>query len=354
MKKKFINYGLVILLLVLTFYFIFKCNNFENIYTYIMNADIKFIIMALSFMFFYKACDAKMIQITLESISEKIEFRKALKYAMIGFYYSAITPFASGGQPAQIYHMTKDQISLASSSATLIIKFVFYQSVITVYSAILFLFSHQLIKNQIDKFIVFIEIGLLINIIGVIFVFMTIINGKMVKKIADKIFNIIYKIKKVKNIDKRKKQLEDHIEEYNESLKQIGGNKKLIVQLTLLTFIQLNLFFSVSYLVYRALGLTGNSLLEFISVQALLTMAVSFIPSPGALGASEGGFIALFRMFFPKDILSTGMVLWRGITYYIVLLIGAIIALISQIRNSNKKAFLKPKKFNSSNKNNSI
>jgi hypothetical protein len=48
------------------------------------------------------------------------------------------------------------------------------------------------------------------------------------------------------------------------------------------------------------------------------------------------------------------MVLWRGITYYIVLLIGAIIALISQIRNSNKKAFLKPKKFNSSNKNNSI
>lgn len=345
MKKKIFNYGLVFLLIGLTAYFIFRNHDLTILRSNLAHANLNYILLSLGCMILYKCTDGRMIQITLKSIYGRVSFRKAMKYAMIGFYYSAVTPFASGGQPAQVYHMSKDQITLAASSATLIIKFVFYQTMVTLYSLVLYFVAQDFVRAQIKGMMFLIELGLFLNILAITFVFLTIFNEKLVRKIANGILNLIHRFKKLKYMEKYRESIGEHIDEYKESLDKISGNKALILRLFILTFVQLNCYFIVPYLVYLAFGLSGKSFIYFIAVQALLTMAVSFIPSPGALGVSEGGFVALFRLFFPPGILISAMVLWRGITYYAVLLIGGMVALISHIRSINKKAFLKPKNY---------
>lgn len=49
---------------------------------------------------------------------------------LIGFFYSCITPSASGGQPAQIYYMSKDGLDVSVSTLVLMIVTITYKAVL--------------------------------------------------------------------------------------------------------------------------------------------------------------------------------------------------------------------------------
>ena len=51
--------------------------------------------------------DALIIKYLLAAICGSIGFKESMIVALVGQYYNAVTPFASGGQPVQIYYMAK-------------------------------------------------------------------------------------------------------------------------------------------------------------------------------------------------------------------------------------------------------
>ena len=59
----------------------------------------------------------------LKTLHAKSNFWKNVKYSLIGFFFSGITPAASGGQPMQVYYMHKDKIPAAHATLTLLINF---------------------------------------------------------------------------------------------------------------------------------------------------------------------------------------------------------------------------------------
>ena len=50
----------------------------------------------------------------------------------------------------------------------------------------------------------------------------------------------------------------------------------------------------------------------------------SFVPLPGATGGIEYAFMSFFGYFITKPTISTVMILWRFMTYYLGILLGAI------------------------------
>ena len=58
----------------------------------------------------------------LKILKEDTSFKDCLKYAIVGFFFSAITPAASGGQPVQIYYMHKDNINYTNATVTILIQ----------------------------------------------------------------------------------------------------------------------------------------------------------------------------------------------------------------------------------------
>ena len=68
-------------------------------------------------------------------------------------------------------------------------------------------------------------------------------------------------------------------------------------------------------------------------MQAVLFATVSGIPSPGAVGVSEGGFIELFKKFYPKNQIASSMLLCRGINFYLFVLISCIVVIYSSLRD---------------------
>ena len=71
-------------------------------------------------------------------------------------------------------------------------------------------------------------------------------------------------------------------------------------------------------------------------MQAVLFATVSGIPSPGAVGVSEGGFMELFKKFYPKDKVASSMLLCRGVNFYLFVIVSCVIVIISSFRDKRK------------------
>ena len=94
-------------------------------------------------------------------------------------------------------------------------------------------------------------------------------------------------------------------------------------------------YYSVTYWTYRALGFSQYNILRLTSLQAVLYATVSGIPSPGAVGVTEGAFTEIFRNIYPENIMSSAVLLNRGINFYLLVLVSGIITIISHM-NSEK------------------
>ena len=117
----------------------------------------------------------------------------------------------------------------------------------------------------------------------------------MYKKIISVIFTFIILTCCLGNtiIKNKEEKINKFIDEYSISVKFFMTNKKLLFKTTVLTVIQLTAYFSISYWIYRSFNLNQNHLVYLITLQTLLYMAVSPIPTPGNIGANEITFFII-------------------------------------------------------------
>jgi hypothetical protein len=109
-KKIIKNAFIFVFLIILTYYFIFKKIDRKGLQEAIKNTNYLFIGIAVIFAAGNILFEALNIYRSLKLLKEDATPMKAIKYAIVGFFFSAITPAATGGQPVQLYYMHKDNI----------------------------------------------------------------------------------------------------------------------------------------------------------------------------------------------------------------------------------------------------
>ena len=204
MKKNIRNISIFLLLIYLTFYFIFKGQNFEEILNLIGKVDIKFIAIAILFMCIYIACDGFNIRKVLRNLNEKTTIWKCIKYSLIGFFFSAITPAASGGQPMQIYYMRKENIKIENSTLTFLINLSCMQVVTISLALFSMFFSYKYMK--LPMVLLFI-LGIFLNLSALIFLLISIFSRRVSKGLINFLVKIM-KFFRIKKSDEKKEKLE--------------------------------------------------------------------------------------------------------------------------------------------------
>jgi len=292
------------------------------------------LVVAVATMVVFWIMDGAILSYGIKLIYRGKSFWKCFKISIIGQYYNAITPFASGGQPAQVYYMNMIGIPGGSASSILMIKFLIYQIVLSIFSTVAIVWKGMTIYNFNSWVFWFSIVGFVINAGAIILLVFLSIKKGFVQGLVYKIIDMLSRIKLIKNSENTKKKLKSHVEDFHHGMKLMQDNLKGMLLMGFMTGIQLICFFSITFFIYMALGLKGESWPNIIFVQALLYLAVSFIPTPGAMGASETGFMAFFRLFFPSNLIFVAMLLWRIISYYLNILSGILVILFDSIKYS--------------------
>lgn len=332
-KKTIINLIIFILLIILTFYLVLKDQDTSQIFNIAMSVKKEFILIAIIAMAIYITCEAINIKRMLKELGDNIKLMTAIKYTLIGFFFSAITPAASGGQPMEIYYMHKDNISVANSTLALLMQLCCFQIVSISFGILSAVANFDVLKTGLIYLFI---LGIVLNSSALVLL----IIGIFSKKLSESLIKFTVKILKffrIRNIEKKQERLEKELADYQKSAIYIKEHKSLMIKTILTIIVQLLAYYSIPYWVYVAFGFNGYNIWQIITLQALLYATVSGIPSPGSVGVSEGGFLGVFKKAFPQTVISSAMLLSRGINFYLLIIISSIIVMISTFKDKKRQ-----------------
>lgn len=330
-KKTIRNLIVFILLIGLTFYLIFKDQNVLEILNIAVSVKKRYILVAIIAMCLYLLGETINITRILKELGEKSTFLRNIRYTLIGFFFSSITPAASGGQPMEIYYMHKEKIAVANSTLALLVHLTSFQ-IVTITLGILSTILHfEIVKSGLIYLVV---LGILLNSTALTLLAISIFSKRLSKGLINFAVKVL-RFFRIPNIEKKQESLEKELEKYQESAVYIKEHKKLMIKTLVTTFIQVIIYYSIPYWVYLAFGFTGYNFFQIVTLQAMLYATVSGIPSPGAVGVSEGAFIEIFKGVFPATMMNSAILLNRGASFYLFVIISAIITTITALKTQN-------------------
>lgn len=262
--------------------------------------------------------------------------RSAIKSSMVGQFFSAVTPGASGGQPMQVYVMSKQGLDGGAVTSSLIQKFLVYQTVLTGYSAFTILVRFDYFNHTLNKVMWSLAMfGFLTQALVIFVLLLFSFNRKLTSKIIRFLFLLLGKLHILKKPEEKLSSLEIQLDTFHKSNKELYKNKKLVLETYVLTAVQLTTMFIIPYCVYRSFHLQGASVIEMICAQSFTTMISSFTPLPGASGAAEGASLVFLSSFFDQNTLKSAVLISRLISYYLTILISAPFARLTK-RKANQ------------------
>ena len=334
-SKKFIrNSFFFVLLFILTYYFIFRKIDRRGLQEALRNTNLLFVLIAAILASGYILFEAVNLYRTLKLLNEKVTVKNAIKYAIVGFFFSAITPASTGGQPVQVYYMHKDNISYMHATITILLQSFAYTLMMGLLGLVGYIINYDYISNL--GFIeYFFFIGLVVNLALVMVTAVAMFSKKTAQKIVNFIYKILNKINEEKALHFKEKS-EIQLAEYHDSARFIANNKSVMIKTFLTAFLQLFTYHSVAFFIYLALGMHHLNYIKIATLQSVLYLSVAILPLPGTVGVNETGFSLLYNPIIAKNIVDSAMLLTRGVSFYLYVVVTGIILLIISLRKKKK------------------
>ena len=146
-KKNILNIGFLVLLLVLTFWLVFRDQDLGPIVEILGKVPIHFIFIGLVLVVCYVCGESVIIKYLLHAVKIKAPLINCIRYSFVGFFFSCITPSATGGQPAQIFYMQRQKIDIPTASIILMLVTIEYKFVLVFIGLALALFGQPLVQT---------------------------------------------------------------------------------------------------------------------------------------------------------------------------------------------------------------
>ena len=266
--------------------------------------------------------EAYVLHLFCRHLKKDWTFGQSLYIGMVGFFYSAITPF-SAGEPMEVYNMTKMGMDTGTASSIIAVKSLVHHAVTFVYAFCLVAFKLAYFRTKVSNFVFITIFGLFTNSVFIFFVILFMANEKMTNSILSAVVRFMNRMKMQKWSDKLYHSVHGELDNFHRSSRIMGRSLPLYCFAILMTLVQVTIASLISYFVYRSFNLNGESVFTMVAADTFVTMAASFIPLPGSTGGAEGGFFLFFRELFGSTIVPA-IALWRVATYYLNILFGGI------------------------------
>ena len=305
-------------------YFCVKDNNLLTLISVFPRLNFLYFGLAVCSIFVYWFTDALVFKELLPEYCNKIS--GYIKLTMYGQFYGAITPFSSGGQVSQTLLLGSHGIEAGKSISVLSQKFFISQLCTVLVSSASIFFKSGKFKDNIPGFVVLTLVGLAVQCSGILAIVLFYWNKRKVMDSVHMALNFAYRLKILKN----PKQISENIEKKLTFLM----NNNFSINCRFRTYIYCmmqNLFFCfVSFFIAKSFGCQGFPLIDFIAAQTFINLLSIANPLPGSAGTAEGSFLLLYRPFFSENNISSAMILFRLINYYLGMILGFFVVLLNK------------------------
>lgn len=255
---------------------------------------------------------------------------KVLAITLIGFFYSNITPGASGGQPMQVNSLRKAGVPVGNGTTAITVRLVSNQFMVSVLSLLFLLFNRDFVYRQLSGAIWFVRIGWVINFAVVPLVLLAAFRRSLVRRLASGLIGLLARLRIIRDRESAIQKTAEVLDTYHTAIHDLFRSPaQLILQCLCSALSMLALTGSIVF-VYYAFGLSGTPWYHLLTLGLLLFVSASYTPLPGASGAQEGGFMYYFNGVFPGGTKGLALLIWRFFTYYLFLFVGIVMVLLEK------------------------
>lgn len=331
-KKNWIWLAVMAALLGWTAYTILKEQTPGQLAAAITSADWRILLLAIPVMALFIGFEAKATHWILRALGRPQPYRKCYFYSCTGFFFSNITPSATGGQPAQMYYMNRDGVPPALGAIDMLLVTIGYHTAMVGYGA-LALLTHGELTEQLGGQIGFLlgmgfAIFFGLNVAMILFLFLP----NPARKLCRALIRLAVRARPALDRAELEEKLDGHIEGYRQGAVLIRRTPSLLPKVLLMSAGQLACTYVMPYLIYRAFGMDSVSLWTAFSLQVLCAIAVGYLPLPGSAGAAEGVFLRGFAVIFGSGLVAPAMILSRTLSCYMVLIVTGIVTAAGHFR----------------------
>jgi len=330
---KKINIVVLIIITILVLYFSLK-DNFKEVVNQILTMNYIYLLIAFIFLFIFLIFKSLSMYSFCKKINKEFKFIQAIQLVLRTQFFNAVTPFATGGQPYQIYYLKQCGIDYASSTSIVLENFIVYQIALVILGIIALvvnnifnLFNNNILLTRL------ITLGFIINAAVIVIMFIVAFSKKMNKKLISLGIKILTKLKLVKNKEEKLKEWDNNINRFHKGALRLLEDKKTFIGNILYNFIALCSLYIIPLFIMYSMGVFNvmNAAIAVIT-SAYVMIIGSFVPIPGGSGGLEFGFVNFYGNFITGSKLSALMLVWRFITYYFCMILGAIALNIKKVK----------------------
>jgi len=338
MKRNLLSLLFIAVTLGLIVVFAFSNSELTDAWGALFTLDLKWLLMALLGWFAYMFFDTLSLFYFLHRQKNHISLGHACFVTLIGFYYSNITPGASGGQPMQVYHLSKHGVPVPIGTSAISTKF-FAQQLMLVLLTILFWGTNaEFVNTQLGGVKWAVYIGCAINFTAIPLILLVALHRPMVQAIITFLIRLGARMRLLKHPEDKIVRMSAGLDVYHASILRLTNHPSQILGMLLLAGLSILGLMSVPLSVYHAFRMSGTPWYRLMTVSFLLFISASYTPLPGASGAQEGGFLVYFKGMFTQGTIGLALLVWRFFTYYLFLLVGAVMSIFGSIRSSRRRA----------------
>ncbi len=335
--KLIFNLSVVAISVYLIIYFFVSENGMIDLLSTPGSFNIWWIIAALAVYDTNILIDTIVTLIFVRSQYKSFRFIDALKVAFVGVFFGAVTPSNTGGQPMQLYLMSKMKISVGFGSACMTQKFIVYQIVMTAVSIFAVIFRFDYFKDAFTNIwsTLFIILGFTVQLVMTALFLVVSFSRKITAVLMKLVNKIMIKLRFIKEPERKMKRLYDEVDMFHNANKTLFTNAKTMIMIYVLVFLQVLAILSIPYFVYLSFdmpsiaianGQTPATLFDTICIQSFVLFTSNLVPLPGASGGAELAFTLYFGSFFiigNVNKIKPAILLWRFVTYYGAIIISA-------------------------------
>ena len=246
-RKTITNLIIFILLIILTFSIVFQGQDVSEIFNIIRNVKKEYIFIGIIAMCIYIMGETINIGRILKELGEKSSFIRNIRYTLIGFFFSAITPAASGGQPMEIYYMHKDNIKVAHSTLALLLHLCSFQIVSLTFGIISAIIHFDVLKSGLIYLFI---LGIALNMSALALLIIGIFSKRLSAALVRGFVKLL-KFFRIKKIEEKQEKLERELALYQESAVYVKNHKLLMVKTLITTLIQMLVYYSIPYWIFN-------------------------------------------------------------------------------------------------------
>lgn len=342
MKKIVLNSIVIIIVSIVLILLVFFTDGAEKMINMIVGTEYKWLIVSfLCTVLFWVFGSFTLGMLKRGIIGKKNDPGQTFKTVMVGMFFSALTPFSTGGQPAQIFMLKRMGIDAGTGSSIIILKSVFNQTTLMVLTVGLYFANRQFLVMNIPKFNLLFIIGCTANLLLLSLYGLFLFNSKVVEKAVWYALRVLSFFKLIKNPMEKMEEMHDSLGRFKDGASLLNRNKLCIIGAFIMQMLQHFFLFLVPVFMLRAIegsfvSIFGGVIDLFICA-AMVFMIAALVPTPGTSGGAEGLSLICIAPFFYNSPKMSVVLVWRLLTYYANVVVGGIFCLFVKEKPLNSE-----------------